>query len=421
MRMRKLGHGQSMMFCAPPEIDRRIRASQKVESKSQVQVIDVLSWVMGETCADIEHHIPHWIEQGIDYNNRRTADDQHSSVDDIDIESLRRVWLQPAARSLPKMYGYQHGTTSLLRSARSIPAINNRLRSLGVTTVRDAHMEEEQEREVNHEVEQELQLERPPRIPAASHRLDEEVRRFVRNGVISASSNIFLSLMAPLRSALQTLSPPNPWSRHLLATRDFASTTLSGIEVSCLTDYLRPINWILSSTTSAETERRFVVLSPFEVNELLPDIRASRYVRLHMYAPQTIQTTKPFDDLTFYCVPPLPPSEPNAFVPSIDIRCQLNIWSGQLYLDQYETYLRMCLLLGLSSSDGVGSAVTEGDRFVRPENRSGEIAQACLFDESPLPLLKRLFVLRRKGMNYAPTHMGRIFHARLLSREDFEE
>lgn len=421
MRMRKLGYGQSLMFCAPPEVDRRIRTSQKVNLESQVQVIDVLSWVMGETCADIEHHIPHWIEQGLDYNKRKTADEAFSSVDDIVIESLRRVWLQPAARSLSEMYGYQYGTTSLVRSARTIPAMHNRLRSLGVTTTREARMEEEQEREVNHEVEQELQLERPPRIPAARHRLDDEVCRFVRSGFISTNTNTFLPLMSPLRSELQALSPPNPWSRHLLATRDFATTTSGAIEMSRLTDYLRPVNWILSNTESSAMERRFVVLSPFEANELLPEIRASRYVRLHMYAPQTIQTTKAFDDLTFYCIPPLAPAGPDFVLPSIDIRCQLNLWAGQLYLDQYETYLRMCLLLGVSSSDGVGSAVTEGDRFVRAENRSGEIAQACLFDESPLPLLKRLFVLRRKGMNYAPTHMGKIFHARLLSREDFEE
>lgn len=418
--MRKLGYGQSLMFCAPPEVDRRIRASQAVDSFDQVEVIDVLSWVMGETCSDIEHHIPHWIEQGVDHRNRSNADAAFS-LTNTDTESLRRVWLQPAARSLEQMYGPPASATSLTNSARKIPAMRNRLHSLGVTTVRDARMEEEQEREVSHEVEQELQLERPPRIPAAVHRLDEEVRRFVRSGVISRNSRIIIPLMAPLCSESQTLSPPNPWSRQLFATRDFATTTRGAKEMSLLTEYLRPVNWILSSHGGSPMKHRFVVLSPFEVNSLLPEIRQSRFVHLHMYAPRTIQSMKPFDDLTFYCVPPLPTANSNLTPPPLDIRCQLNIWAGQLFLDQYETYLRLCLLLGLSSSDTADSAETEGDRFVSRNNQTGEIAQVCLFDQSPLPLLKRLFVLRRKGMNYAPTHMGRIFHARLLSRENFDE
>jgi hypothetical protein len=44
----------------------------------------------------------------------------------------------------------------------------------------------------------------------------------------------------------------------------------------------------------------------------------------------------------------------------------------------------------------------------------------CLFDKSPMALLKTLFGLRRKGMSYQQTHMGKILHARLLSQEDFE-
>ena len=62
MRMRKLGHGQSVVFCAPPEVDRRIREGESIDS---VKVIDVLSWVMSNTCIDIEHHIPHWVQRVI--------------------------------------------------------------------------------------------------------------------------------------------------------------------------------------------------------------------------------------------------------------------------------------------------------------------------------------------------------------------
>lgn len=420
MRMRRLGYsgGQSVMFYAPPEVDRRIRTSQGIEQTQDVRVIDALSWVMGETCAHIEHHIPHWIEQGVDYNRRSAANQAFASVTGADVERLRESWLQPAARSLEDMYGVASGSQSLIRAASAFPTIQQRLEFLGVTQVRDARMEEEQEREVDHEVELELQLERPPRVPAAKHRLDDDVRHFVHSGVVRNNSRSILPLMSPLSSGGHRLHPPNPWSKSLFSTRDFMTTTAGAREMTMLTEYLRPVNWILSTTQQAT--RMFVVISPFEANELLPDIRTSRYVRLHMYAPRTIQSMKSLDNLGFYCVPPLPADGVLPISPSLDIRCQINLWAGQLYLDKYETYLRLCLLLGLSSSDAADALPMESDRFVKRENRTGEMAELCLLEKSPLPLLKQLFVLRRKGMNHAPTHMGKIMHARILTNEDFQ-
>ncbi|KIM34791.1 hypothetical protein M413DRAFT_450051 [Hebeloma cylindrosporum] len=158
-------------------------------------------------------------------------------------------------------------------------------------------------------------------------------------------------------------------------------------------------------------------MSPFEVNMLLQEIRQSKCVRLHMYAPRTTQAMKAFDDLTFYCVPPLSPGYES---PPLDMRCQLNIWAGQLYLDRYETYLRLCLLLGISSPEPTEYTSVQSDRFVPKEGRIEEMVDLCLFDESPLTLLNMLFGLRRKGMGYQQTHMGKILHARLLLQEDFD-
>ena len=297
--------------------------------------------------------------------------------------------------------------------------MHERLCTLGVTTVRDVRMEEEQEREVSHEIEQEQQIERPPKVPPAVHHLDKEVRRFVEQGTICTKSNTFFPLMTPLRSVFDALGSQNPWSRQcqVLCTRDFMTTTKGGKEKSDVTSYLRPVNWIVSHTLQ-DGSSIFVVMSPYEVNLLLQDIRASKYVRLHMYAPCTTQAMKPLDDLTFYCIPPLP----SGYVsPSLDVRCQINIWAGQLYLDSYEMYLYLCLLLGVSSSEEAGYSSVESDRFIPKRGRIGEMVDVCLFDKSPLALLKTLLGLRRKGMSYQQTHMGKILHARLLSREDFEE
>ncbi|KIM46712.1 hypothetical protein M413DRAFT_23079 [Hebeloma cylindrosporum] len=418
MRMRKLGYGQSVMFCAPPEVDRRIREIESIHSSSPVKVIDVLSWVMSNTCSDIEHHIPHWVQQGVDFHKRH-AGDASFSASESDVKLLKDAWLQPAARSLNEMYGLTAQSATSSNLVNDIPAMHERLRKLGVTAVRDARMEEEQEREVSHEVEQELQLERPPQTPPAVHRLDEDVRSFVRRGTIPSRSHVFFPLMTPLCSEEDSLSPPNPWSSQLLATRDFMTTTINGREKSFITDYLRPVNWLVSRVLS-DGRVMLVVMSPYEVNHLIQEIRESKYVRLHMYAPRTTQATKTFENLTFYCVPPLSPSGHATLASlSLDVRCQLNVWAGQLYLDSYEMYLCLCLLLGISSSQMTGYSSVQSDRFVPKSGRIGEMVDVCLFDQSPVTLLKMLFGSRRKGMSYQQTHVGKILHARLLSREDF--
>jgi len=418
MRMRKLGQGQSVVFCAPPDIDRRIREAERIrDPKHPVKVIDILSWVMSNTCIDIEHHIPHWVQQGVDYHNRQTADCTFLASSEADVEILRNAWLQPAARSLDEMYGLS--TNFSFNMVKDMPAMQERLCMLGVAMVRDVRMEEEQEREVSHEVEQEQQIERPSKVPPAVHHLDKKVRRFVQRGTINTKSNTFFPLMTPLHSEFDALTPQNPWSRRLqvLCTRDFMTTTKGGREKSVITDYLRPVNWIVSHMLQ-DGSLIFVVMSPYEVDLLLQDIRASKHVRLHMYASRTTQAMKPLDDLTFYCIPPLPSGNES---PSFDVRCQLNIWSGQLYLDSYEMYLHLCLLLGISSSEEAGYSSVESDRFVPKRGRIKKMVDVCLFDESPLALLKTLFGLRRKGMSYQQTHMGKILHARLLSQEDFKE
>ncbi|KAF9473711.1 hypothetical protein BDN70DRAFT_362759 [Pholiota conissans] len=415
MRMRNLGHGQSIAFCAPPEVDRHIRRLENIDPCAAVQVADVLSWAMSNTCTDIRDHAPHWVQQGVYYHQRRS---RFSSSQEGNVRMLRTTWLEPAARTLEEMYGHHTKSSSMMDLVKDIPAMTDRLKMLGLTKISSEAVAEEQEREVSHEVEEESQLERPPTVPAAEHKLNEEIRTFVRYGNIAAGSQIFLPLMAPLCSKSEKPSLRNPWSKQLLGTRDFRTTTMAGKERTTLTEYLRPVNWIVSRIRNGDI--LLVVMSPYEVNAILEEIRRSKHVRLHVYAPRTSESMKPFD-LAFYCIPPLHHGPMIPATLTNDIGHQLNIWAGQLYLDSYESYLRLCLILGISSSESDGNSRVESDRFVSKARRSKEMSEVCLFDKSPLPLLKVLFGLRRKGMSFQSTHMGKILQARLLTPKDFED
>ncbi|KAF9472233.1 hypothetical protein BDN70DRAFT_887218 [Pholiota conissans] len=380
MRMRNLGHGQSIVFCAPPEVDRCIRKGENIDSSRSIQVADVLCWAMTNTCADIQDHIPNWVQQGVYYRKRRDGSGHAESSTRIDAGILKTSWLEPAARTLDEMYGLKMMKANASKD-KDIPSdMQVRLKLLGITEVSSEAMAEEQEREVNHELEEESQIERPPEVPAAAHKLVEEVRNFVRRGVISAPSKVFLPLMASISSDAVTgpsshkkkkkLKPRNPWAEQLLCTRDFLTVTATAKETTNLTDFLRPVNWIVSRICE-DGSMMLVVMSPYE-------IRQSKFVRLH-----------PFD-LSFYCIPAVEYEPMTPVTLNNDIGYQLNIWAGQLYLDNYESYLRLCLLLGISSSESDGNAHVQSDRF---------------------EMSAELFGLRRKGMSFRSTHMGKILQA----------
>lgn len=150
MRMRKLGIGQSVMFCAPSEVDRRIREAGGLSPDTGIKVLDILRWSMSESCSEIMHNVPHWAAQGMDYEKRRSLGLDSLRLDDgLDhrspvTQSLRAAWLQPEARTLEELYGrsMSTGSASLIHPAYNVPILKERFELLGVSSVLDARIEE---------------------------------------------------------------------------------------------------------------------------------------------------------------------------------------------------------------------------------------------------------------------------------------
>ncbi|KAG8733066.1 hypothetical protein FRC10_000455, partial [Ceratobasidium sp. 414] len=145
---------------------------------------------MLETCKDLEHHISHWAQQGVEYNRR--ADAQRDFARSSNIQTLKHGWTSPESRSLQEMYGVSTSSTvsseSFTQNAFGIDSLKQRLGFLGVLRLEDPSMDEEQEREVSHEVERERQIERPPKSQPAAHSVHEDVRRFIQTGSIPTNS-----------------------------------------------------------------------------------------------------------------------------------------------------------------------------------------------------------------------------------------
>ncbi|KAG6816476.1 hypothetical protein H0H87_005763 [Tephrocybe sp. NHM501043] len=409
MRMRQLGRGQSVIFLAPLEVDRSIRACAlfPLEGSAQITAADILRWTMWNTCAHIQRCLPHWAQQGIEYKRRNDAWILHESDTSAPnaLQTLRSSWEEPDARTLEEMYEEQPNQVTSNHPAFELPHLRERLDYLGCTDLGDPKADEEQERQVAKEAERERQRELPPKVQPATSNLHEGLNALVKSGTFNPMGG---SPFAPLFSPLDT---QHKWSVALFSTQDFVTTIKGGKTTG---DYLRPVNWILS----VPAHQVLIVISPFEANALLPAISKSKHVHLHIYTPRVNKNMQSTEDLSFFSVPALPAStDPLSFI--TEPMMQLNLWAGQLYLKDLEMYTQLCRFLGLIGTES-GPRMWDIDGFVKAENRTGAMKKQCQMVLSPVAFLKLLFNLRRKGMGYEATHMGKILNAKPLELKEFE-
>jgi len=409
--MRQLGSGHSVMFFAPTEVDHRIRSliPSGMASGGRIRVLDVVRWAIHETCEDIGHCLQYWAQQGLDHCKRSTAYEEYRTTGNSEV--LRSTWLQPESQTLEEMY-WNTPVAKMSYEINSIPALCERMKWLGCSKLVNVRMAEEQEREVNHEVQPEYSTGRKqlPRVPGqpgpADHVIHVDIREFIETGKLPQSSMHISPLLAPINMAealdLATELSPSPF-----ATADF-NTTILGSGGTGLTEFLRPVNWILSSGSGKNSI--VVVISPYEANALLPVIRESNKVRLHIYASRVTSSMRSFSDLTFYSIPN---SSATPWSAPAHIRTLLNLFAGQLYFDCTKEYETVSVLLALSMAHP-GAKYIDRDGFVPPEHRTGRDSP---FARSMIPILKKLIRLRRKGRDYSRTHLGQILNGKPLSDE----
>jgi hypothetical protein len=413
MRMRKLGHGHSVMFFAPLEVDLSIRAmASKKNPTTRITTVDILCWAICETWTDIQHRAPYWAQQGMSHKSRYDAWSRFCH-NDLTAVQLSDAWLQPDVKSLADFYApceTKNASSTLLVLD---PVLQQRCKDLGVLSLPSAQIEEEQEREVNREREREREVELPPRAAPAEHFLHPDIVAFVKTGIIPPlhPCSAFLPVFTTLEKSSAATREADVWSPLILATADFCKTIVPESTRGTMDQYLRPVQWILSRKNDRNPV--LVLLSPFEADCLMPDIRASEYVHLHVYAPRTSQRMKPSDDLRLYSIPPLP----SDWTPPWALIDQLNVFAGQLYLRDYESYLRLCRFLGIPMTEPSNGTEIRWNLF----NIPGSFEEMEItFSGSPLPSVMALFAVQSRGQPFAQTHMGKILQGQVLSKKDFE-
>lgn len=407
--MRGLGSGQSVTFLCPPVVNHEM----DVEADPMTSA-DVIRWTLRQTCDSLKSLSPLWASQGLQYYRRiKLWDDLIGNKHPQ--ETVARIQ-EPEARTLSELYAPWdpiHLSMTSDQHDRSEPVVQELMRICNGTGSY-ANLHEEQERQISHEVQREQQVCRPPGVSPLPHRLHKDVRSFARQGKLPADGTS--RAIRPAFENLHKTSPgqqdfPSAIAPHLYASRDFIRTVEQ--KGALASDFLKPVHWVVSNIYDS----KLLLISQFEANELIPEIRVSQKTTLHVYAPRTSKWMRSFRDLRFLCIGSAIEKEH-----SVHDNHGLELFSGTLYFASFEIYENFRHFLGLvteSTSQLLGDQLpTEGfvDERLR---REVDWPLHSPFQSNPLPFLSALFDARSKGHGYLQTHIGMILGAKTLTADQF--
>ncbi|KAI9758999.1 MAG: hypothetical protein M4579_002662 [Chaenotheca gracillima] len=441
MRMRKLGDGHSVMFIGPPEVHQSILEVVGKSKSDRIDGCDVVRWSLQQTCRNIENNKPLWYIQGWNHRHRQLAATRfRKSVEqsgDLSnesevVEKLLWVLREPEARSLEKLYGFEepenqaheetYQSLSPIISDPILEQLHNVRRTLNAGALRNSSVQEEQEREIAHEVELERQVQRPNSVKPLVHRVDKEVHQFVAHGFLPAQKSEVIIPASKLfsRTSAWAEAQDCAWSKNLVVSADFMKT-VDLLETASMDDYLRPVKWILSGRTQGNA-RTWLIVSPFEVNALLPQISTSKKVILHIYAPKVAKAMCSFSSMKFFTLPTAPPT----WTAPPDLQRRLSLLAGNVYFETFKEYRELCHFLGLgtvgNAAERESNVEVRSDGFVPISSRGniwvGDMVPSP-FSTSPLLFFQIVGNLRRRGQNFHDTHMGQILKSRALSHDAF--
>lgn len=212
MRLRLLGKTQSVAFFSPPETHRSVldlRSAAKVSTWAPLSSVDVIRWLLNQTCNAIEQLEPLYYNQAINYLQREQASIDHPSFveDPGQRQAYTDIVRAKELQSLKQLYEPQYQRSRpVLKASTFAPVLRpfvtevlqrrKHFQDNGAAVHATALEEVEQEREMEFEVESVREVQQPVHFKALKvDKLHADVRKFVLTGK-------YLLLFARARSNL---------------------------------------------------------------------------------------------------------------------------------------------------------------------------------------------------------------------------
>ncbi|PHH81296.1 hypothetical protein CDD82_1095 [Ophiocordyceps australis] len=400
MRLRKLATTQSISFWAPPEVHQSIVESSGKEPNGEFSSIDVVGWLLEQTCRANEQLQGLFIAQGLNFCRRQNAilenplflssPSQRSAVLNI-VRSTEHL-------TLDELYGNQGGR----QNHEPVHGVNSSLQGLveqldkqkqvfvhgESSMVANAMDEVEQEREVEFQVEEVREVQKPKHRKALSFPgLHQSVAAFIQTGVLSAGDGCQEMSVFLAQTALGKQHELEMSGSRLLVSEQFLRTVETGTNRPIDDNYARPVEWVLWSPGTGVA----LVVIPEEAEIAMPLIRAMPTPMVHLmtYSAPVTRHMLRFGQLEYYALPSL--STNDATPPWLSI--ELGIVGARLYFshDEYEA-----LLKHLKALDGQSSQQTAKGKL--------------------LGFVFEWLTVRRKGQDILHTPMGYVCQGRALGQ-----
>ena len=242
MRLRQLGTTQSIVFFAPPEVHQSIldvcrKQCGEVLDSSHVDSSHVVCWLLEQTCRANEHLQNLYLAQGTDFCRRTTAQWKNVKLltENSHREAYLRVIQQPERQTLEELYGMMTDTQA--NSIADIPFVelkdfmqelskqrgaSNRRGRLVHSSVLE---EVEQEREVEFQVEQVRQVQKPTHYKAlAFPGVHTAVSHFAKTGELAGEHGYEHVFDALARTSIGQKHNTRRTASKLFASAEFMRT-----------------------------------------------------------------------------------------------------------------------------------------------------------------------------------------------------
>ncbi|CAM4959090.1 unnamed protein product [Rotaria socialis] len=377
MRMRKLGKGHRLTFWSSTEVHQQIITlkknscieNQKGNSNNFIKLIDILRWVYENTQQSTWDGLHYWAAQSLSFQRKVSAcqtiqwmNHQQEFTDKM-LENFANECLEAEIIELKRMYGatrvletvakiylarYRQCNHHLSKDIHRV--VLKRLCEYGGTKLRLAQLlDEEQQRELEHELEEERQSPHPVPVKPQQPKLHEEIKRLfdINSKVMNLAQlpNVFRPLMyAFIGTTFFNNCQPDSWRLNFWVTTEFQHVIESRGE--SLNPFLRPPRWIV-----VYQNRHIIFISAFEANWLMGNLKSKMpsVTTLRLFLPRIKRVQSIFVNTPTLTIPPSIglPSGTATFIIPIEWLTQLFVFNGTLYFETADEQKAYCQCLSL--------------------------------------------------------------------------